>query len=539
MADDPRAGRARRARRCRRSSRRRPRRRRSPGACRRISVTVAGDGAGFVVGGDDGEELAHEGNGGAEASTTRRQQRATRSEVSVTAPAQASPCPQRRRVPDRSLQRRPYTAGPRVRRRDPAAPARAQARRRRPPCGRACSRPSPGAGRAARPRCRPRRRVGGRHRAAQRPRRERARGLRAGPRGEPPRAQPPRPGRARCRPKSAPSTTGSNLAPILLHPEGKPTDSRLDLVKQQLDKLPAAARKDGTGPNAAANYPPLYYAYEAVAYKLSPDRSLLGRMFFMRLATTLLLVVTVWLTWLIAVRALHAHVGAHPGHRRWSPCSRSSASARGSSTPTSCSSWSPPGALLMGLRLVRHGPTMGRVLWLAAFAAPERSSTRAGSSSRRSRSSRLSSRSCGPGRAGAGALSLSAALAGIAFAGVAIAVAWSQAHAGGAISENPVGGFSAREFAEYLWQFYLPKAQRDATEGRPSTTTATARSTSTPTSAPSPRSASATGAIVLDALAGRRRALGWPRCGRRSSRAGMWWSPAGARSSCAWSSSPG
>ena len=79
---------------------------------------------------------------------------------------------------------------------------------------------------------------------------------------------------------------GLNLAPILLHPEGKPTDSRLDLVKEQLDKLPASARKDGTGPNAAANYPPLYYAYEAVAYKLSPDRSLLGRLFFMRLATT-------------------------------------------------------------------------------------------------------------------------------------------------------------------------------------------------------------------------------------------------------------
>jgi hypothetical protein len=40
---------------------------------------------------------------------------------------------------------------------------------------------------------------------------------------------------------------------------------------------------------------------------------------------------------------------------------------------------------------------------------------------------------------------------------VAISIAWSQAHAGGAISENPVGGFSARQFASYLWQFYLPQ----------------------------------------------------------------------------------
>ena len=93
---------------------------------------------------------------------------------------------------------------------------------------------------------------------------------------------------------------GLNLEPILLHPEGKPTTSAVARIEAQLDKQPASARKDGTGPNAAANYPPVYYAYEAVAYELSPARSLLGRMFFMRLATTLLLVVTVWLTWLIA-----------------------------------------------------------------------------------------------------------------------------------------------------------------------------------------------------------------------------------------------
>src|SRR6185437_4470719 len=34
-----------------------------------------------------------------------------------------------------------------------------------------------------------------------------------------------------------------NLAPILLHPEGKPTVSAVDRVKAELDALPASARK--------------------------------------------------------------------------------------------------------------------------------------------------------------------------------------------------------------------------------------------------------------------------------------------------------
>jgi hypothetical protein len=249
---------------------------------------------------------------------------------------------------------------------------------------------------------------------------------------------------------------GSNLAPILLHPEGKPTDSRLDLVKEQLDKLPASARKDGTGPNAAANYPPLYYAYEAVAYKLSPDRSLLGRLFFMRLATTLLLVVTVWLTWLIASELFT---------RTW-VCTLATGMVAlqpklgfggGIVNPDLMLVMIATGALLMGIRVVRHGPTVGRVLWLAAFAAAGALVHPRGLFLPPFAAIALLVALLRAWPGWRRALGLSAALAGIAFVGVAIAVAWSTAHAGGAISENPVGGFSARGFVEYLWQFYLPK----------------------------------------------------------------------------------
>ena len=48
--------------------------------------------------------------------------------------------------------------------------------------------------------------------------------------------------------------------------------------------LLGAPRSDGTGPNPAAAYPPLYYAYGALAYEMSIDQSLLARLTMMRLA---------------------------------------------------------------------------------------------------------------------------------------------------------------------------------------------------------------------------------------------------------------
>ena len=98
-----------------------------------------------------------------------------------------------------------------------------------------------------------------------------------------------------------------NLFPIRLQPGGKPTYSALDRVRRRSSTAAGLRRrKNGSGPNSAANYPPLYYAYEAVVYKLSPSRSELARLFVMRLATVLLFVVTVGLTWLIAAELLAA-----------------------------------------------------------------------------------------------------------------------------------------------------------------------------------------------------------------------------------------
>src|SRR4051812_16640395 len=61
-----------------------------------------------------------------------------------------------------------------------------------------------------------------------------------------------------------------------------------------------ADRSNGSGPNPLAKNPPLYYAYEAVPYWLFHWTDVVRRELALRLASVLLCVVTVGLTWLIA-----------------------------------------------------------------------------------------------------------------------------------------------------------------------------------------------------------------------------------------------
>jgi 4-amino-4-deoxy-L-arabinose transferase-like glycosyltransferase len=61
-----------------------------------------------------------------------------------------------------------------------------------------------------------------------------------------------------------------------------------------------AARDDGGGDNAAAEYPPAYYLYGAVAYKATGKADVLTRMYAMRLLSLLWLLVTTTAAWLLA-----------------------------------------------------------------------------------------------------------------------------------------------------------------------------------------------------------------------------------------------
>ncbi len=65
-------------------------------------------------------------------------------------------------------------------------------------------------------------------------------------------------------------------------------------------QLPAGAPGAGDGPNSVAKNPPLYYAYQAIGWTLTPGGRFFGRLFVMRLLSGLLLLATVVFTWLLA-----------------------------------------------------------------------------------------------------------------------------------------------------------------------------------------------------------------------------------------------
>jgi 4-amino-4-deoxy-L-arabinose transferase-like glycosyltransferase len=249
-----------------------------------------------------------------------------------------------------------------------------------------------------------------------------------------------------------------NLLPIRLHPEGKPNFSALDRTKRLIAGLPASDRKDGSGPNSAGTYPPLYYAYEAVAYTISPFRSLLGRLFVMRLATVLLFVATVALTWLIAAELFR---------RRWMVALATTMVAlqpklgfgAGIVNPDLMLVALASGALLAAIRMVKRGPSLALVLWLAGLSGaavlthprglflPPFALIALGLALWIHRQ---------PARR---AIVWAASACAVLLVFGLVTAAFTRSHAGGVAygTASPASGWSVRQFASYVWQFYLPK----------------------------------------------------------------------------------
>jgi hypothetical protein len=76
--------------------------------------------------------------------------------------------------------------------------------------------------------------------------------------------------------------------------------SAFDRWRRAAAQLPRPARRDGGGRNAAAANPPLYYGYEAIAYRAAYGTSIFGRLYAMRVWSALLLLVTTTAAWLLA-----------------------------------------------------------------------------------------------------------------------------------------------------------------------------------------------------------------------------------------------
>jgi 4-amino-4-deoxy-L-arabinose transferase-like glycosyltransferase len=252
---------------------------------------------------------------------------------------------------------------------------------------------------------------------------------------------------------------GLNLLPIRLQPGARPTPSALPRIKAGLAKLPASARKNGSGPNSAANYPPLYYAYEAVAYKLSPWRSELGRLFVMRLATVLLLVVTVGLTWAIAGEVL-ALGWAQTMATAMVALQPKLGFGSGIVNPDLMLVVLATGALLAAIRLVRRGPSTGRVVALAACSAAAILTHPRGYFLAPFAVIALTI-TAWRFRDGLRRTLITATVATITLIGsVLLATMWVRGHTAGTGSSgtgNPPIAINPRQFLSYLWQFYLPK----------------------------------------------------------------------------------
>ena len=244
-----------------------------------------------------------------------------------------------------------------------------------------------------------------------------------------------------------------NLYPLIGVGSARPFWSDADVREwERVERsLSDDAGKNGGGPNAVAKNPPLYYAYQAIPYTAASGLDVFDRMFVMRLATGIFFLVTVGLTWLLAAEVFR------------SPLARTVATAvvalspvaafmAGVVNPDTLLAMFFAAFVLLALRLIRLGPSTGRIAALVAVVF-------------------------------GGLLTHGRALPLLASLPVAIALAWwrhrppvPRAVRWGiaavtllvvaalvALGSGAYGGelnigrnFSLGQFASFVWQFYLP-----------------------------------------------------------------------------------
>ncbi|MFL5819781.1 MAG: DUF2142 domain-containing protein [Solirubrobacteraceae bacterium] len=225
--------------------------------------------------------------------------------------------------------------------------------------------------------------------------------------------------------------------------------------RERQRRLPASARRDGGVSNSAGGNPPLYYAWEAIAYRATAGAGLFTRWYAMRLWSVVLLAIAVVASWLmvgeltggdrLAQLPAAAFVGLHPG--------ATAISAAVNPDAGMIAVWAL--ALWLGVRLATRGPTLGGVLALlaATLAALLIKASSFGLLPAVAVVLALGARRVL--RRGSPSLGRVAAL--VTLVGVAVA-AVVVSGAGDRLARGLSGGghSSLRGFASYLWQAYLP-----------------------------------------------------------------------------------
>jgi len=226
--------------------------------------------------------------------------------------------------------------------------------------------------------------------------------------------------------------------------------------------LSDAASADGLGPNAVAQNPPLYYALETIPYHLAPGGSFFNRVYVMRFASAVFYLAIVGLMWLIAselFRPLWARTLA-TGVVALQP---KLAMLGGIVNPDILLALTWTAFIYAGLRIVRRGPTPGRLLGAGLATAASVLTHGRGLPLVGALVALLVIayvRWRPPRRELIRGVAIGAGPAALALLGLFVFTSDGAAGGGvygGEVSRLGARGFNVREFLSYVWQFYLPR----------------------------------------------------------------------------------
>lgn len=247
----------------------------------------------------------------------------------------------------------------------------------------------------------------------------------------------------------------AGIGPLIGNLSARPYWTALDerLWRQRDRALGPGARDSGTGPNAASRNGPVYYAYDGLAYAAASRGSFFDRFYAMRLANLPLYLLAIVMTWVLAGQLLGPALWPRTVAAGVVAVQPQFAFVAGSVSPDVMLTAIWALFLVLAVRTIGAGVSWRGLAGLAVLAAAAvythpRGAPVAGLAvvaaalGARRRFRHVSRRLAVGAAAGLAALALLAALV-VARAGVLESTSGAQ--------------FNVREFASYLWQFYLPR----------------------------------------------------------------------------------
>jgi 4-amino-4-deoxy-L-arabinose transferase-like glycosyltransferase len=256
-----------------------------------------------------------------------------------------------------------------------------------------------------------------------------------------------------------------NLKALVGDIRARPAWSSADLrLWHEVERtLPRGARASGTGPNPLAKNPPLYYAVMAIPYRMLVWLPLLKRLFVLRLVNALFYLATVVLVWMLA--------GELFGRVRWKQALAAgvvalqpqlafmSAVINADILLIALTS----AVLLAAVRLVKLGPSLGRILTASGLTAAAVLTHGRGLITVPVLLAALAA-SCIKHRTGlrdalarGGAASATVGGALLAYLAFGRASGSGGLYGGQASELNTGTGFKLGQFLSFIYQFYFPK----------------------------------------------------------------------------------